>query len=157
MRNSITLAKISVQPKVEESSTTSSCFPDKLSDFTGREEVQKVLTFILDSGKAFLSFYGAPGFGKTAIAIEVSHKLKDEHKVPVVFCQLASVTTEDKVSRRICYDVGICNECHPKSSLTVWLKNIKCRVIILDNIDDLLKKETRSVYEFVRLLQKNSN
>ena len=159
MRNSITLAKISLQPKAEASSTTSSCSPDELSDFTGREEeVQKILTFILDAGKAFVSLYGGPGFGKTAIAIKVSHKLKDEHKVPVVFCQLASVTTEDEAFRRICYDVGICNDSNPKSSLTVWLKNIRCRVvIILDNIDDLLKKESNSFYEFVRLLTKNSN
>ena len=141
----------------EECRELMSCLPDKLPTFTAREaDIQRVISLI-EEEKAVVSLHGGPGFGKTAIAIEVSHKLYEDHNVPVVFCQLTTTTTVDEMVRRLCRDVGIYHEDDPKSSLIVWLKNIKSKVIfVMDDIDNLLEDKT-CFYEFVRLLRKNSN
>ena len=150
------LAKMN-ERQIEERELTS-CLPDKLAMFTAREaEIKRVITSLLDEEKAVVFLQGGPGFGKTAIAIEVSHKLNEDHNVPVVFCQLTTATTVDEMVRRLCRDVGIYHEDDPKSSLIVWLKNVKSKVIfVMDDIDNLLEEKTY-FYEFVRLLRKNSN
>ena len=135
-----------------------SCLPDRLTIFTGRDaEIQNVITLLQDEKKAVVSIYGGPGFGKTAIAIEVSHKLSEEQNIPVVFSQLSTLTTVDEIIQQLCLDVGVNHEDDPKQSLILWLKNIKKKVIlVMDNIDKLLEDKI-SFYEFVRLLRKNSD
>ena len=149
------LAKMNERQKEEQELT--SCLPDKLKMFTARKaEIQRVITFLLEEEKAVVSLHGGPGFGKTATAIEVSHKLNEDHNVPVVFCQLTTATTVDEMVRRLCRDVGIYHEDDPKSSLILWLKNVKSKIIfVMDDIDNLLEDKT-CFYEFVRLLRKNS-
>ena len=94
-----------------------SCLLDKLPMFTGREaEMQKVIAFLMYQQKAVVSLHGGPGFGKTAIAIQVSHKLSDDHKIPVVFSQLATATNEDEMVRQLCLDVGVNHDDDAKSS-----------------------------------------
>ena len=161
IRNSIgqirdDLAKMNERQKEKQELT--SCLPDKLKMFTARKaEIQRVITSLIEEEKAVVSIHGGPGFGKTAIAIEVSHKLNEDHNVPVVFCQLTTATTVDELVRQLCLDVGIYHEDDPKSSLIVWLKNVKSKVIfVMDDIDNLLEDKT-CFYEFVRLLRKNSN
>ena len=141
----------------EECRELMSCLPDKLPTFIARDaEIQRVISLI-EEEKAVVSLHGGPGFGKTAIAIEVSHKLDEDHNVPVIFCQLTTATTVDEMVRGLCRDVGIYHEDDPKSSLIVWLKNVKSKVIfVMDDIDNLLEDKT-FFYEFVRLLRKNSN
>ena len=134
-----------------------SCLPDKLPIFTGRKvEIQNVIAPLKDEEKAVASLHGGPGFGKTAIAIQVSHQLSEDHNIPVVFSQLTTATTIDEMVLRLCRDVGVNHENDPKSSLILWLKNKKKVILIMDNIDNLLENKT-SFYEFVRLLRKNSN
>ena len=134
-----------------------SCLPDKLPMFTGRKvEIQNVIALLKDEEKAVVSLHGGPGFGKTAIAIQVSHQLSEDHNIPVVFSQLTTATTVDEMVLRLCRDVGVNHEDDPKSSLILWLKNKKKVILIMDNIDNLLENKT-SFYEFVRLLRKNSN
>ena len=144
------------QRPIEEREPTS-CLPDKIPLFTARQkEIQKVLT-LLEEEKAVVSLHGGPGFGKTAIAIEVSHKLRDDHNIPVFFSQLTTSTNVDEMVREMCRDVGINHDDKPKSSLILWLRNIKGKIIfVMDEIDNLLDDNT-SLYEFVRLLRKNSN
>ena len=160
IRNSIgqirdDLAKMNEQQKEEQE--LMSCLPDKLQMFTARKaEIKRVISLI-EEEKAVVSLHGGPGFGKTALAIEVSHKLNEDHNIQVVFSQLTTATTVDEMVCRLCRDVGIYHEDYPKSSLIVWLKNIKSKVIfVMDNIDNLLEEKT-CFYEFVRLLRKNSN
>ena len=134
-----------------------SCLPNKLPIFTGRKvEIQNVIALLKDEGKAVVSLHGGPGFGKTAIAIQVSHQLSEDHNIPVVFSQLTTATTIDEMVLRLCRDVGVNHENDPKSSLILWLKNKKKVILVMDNIDNLLENKT-SFYEFVRLLRKNSN
>jgi tetratricopeptide (TPR) repeat protein len=100
------LAKMNERQKDEREPT--SCLPDKLPMFTARKaEIQKVITLLNDERKAVVSLHGGPGFGKTAIAIEVSHKLSEDHNIPVIFSQLTTATTVDEMILRLCLDVGV--------------------------------------------------
>ena len=163
IRNSIgqirdDLAKMNERQKDEREPTT--CLPDKLPMFTAREaEIQKVITFLKDEKKAVVSLHGGPGFGKTAIAIEVSHQLSEDRNILVVFSQLTTATTVDEMMRRLCLDVGVNHEDDPKQSLIFGLKNIKKKVIlVMDDIDNLLEEKVRPrFYDFIRLLRKNSD
>ena len=145
------------QSKLPEWEPTS-CLPERLPMFTGRKvEIQNVIAFLIDKEMAVVSLHGRPGFGKTAIAIEVSHKLSENHNIPVVFSQLTTATTSDEMIRQLCLDVGVNNEDDPKSSFILWVKNIKSKVIfVLDGIDNLLENKS-SFYKFIRLLRKNSS
>ena len=134
------------------------CLPDKLPMFTAREaEIQEVISFLHDERKTVVSLHGGPGFGKTAIAVVVSHKLSEEHNIPVIFSHLSTATSVDEMILRLCRDVGVNHEDNPKSALILWLKNIKSEVIfVMDDIDNLLEGKT-TFFEFVRLLRKNSS
>ena len=131
---------------------------DKLPMFTGREhEIKKVITHLNDEKKALVSLRGGPGFGKTSIAIEVSHKLSEDHKIPVVFSQLTTAKNEDDMIRQLCHDIDVSYEDDPKQSLMHRLGNIKNKVIfVMDDIDNLLK-DRHTFYRFVHLLRQNSN
>ena len=135
-----------------------SCLPDKLPMFTGREkEIQNVIAYLNDKEMAVVSLRGGPGFGKTAIAIQVSHKLNEDPSIPVVFSQLANATTVDEMVIILCRDVGINYEDDPLSSLILRLRNIKSKVVfVMDDIDSLLEDKD-GFYEFLRLLRKNSS
>ena len=63
-----------------------------------------------DEKKAVVSLHGGPGFGKTTIAIERSHKLSEDHSILVVLSQLAATTNEDEINRQLCLDVGVNHE-----------------------------------------------
>ena len=135
-----------------------SCLPDKSPMFTAREaEIQRVITSLIDEEKAVVSLYGGPGVGKTAIAIEVSHKLDEDDNILVVFSQLTTAATVDEMIRQLCLDVGVNHEDDPKSSLILHLKNVKENVIlVMDDIDNLLEEKARSELNgLIWLLRKN--
>ena len=149
-------AKMNKPQKVKPEPT--SCLPDKLVNFTGRKaEIQKVIALLTDEEMAVVSLHGGPGFGKTAIAIQVSYKLSEEKKIPVVFSQLTTATTVDEMIRQLCLDVGVNHEDDPKPSLILWSKNIREKMIwVMDDVDSLLEDKT-GFYGFVHLLRKSSN
>ena len=152
------MAKMNVQHKEERDITSS--LPVKLPNFTARPaKVHEVIIFLMNERKAVVSLHGGPGFGKTAIAIEVSHKLGEDHNIPVIFSQLTTATSVDELSRQLCLDVGVNYEDeNPKSSLIFWLRNIKSEVIfVMDDIENLLINDRSTFYEFVRLVRKSSN
>ena len=136
-----------------------SCLPDKLPMFTGREkEIQNVIAYLNDKEMAVVSLRGGPGFGKTAIAIQVSHKLNEDPSIPVVFSQLADANTVDEMVIILCGDVGINYEDDPKSSLILRLRYIKSKVVfVMDDIDNLLDEDKDGFYKFLRLLRKTSS
>ena len=145
------------KPQTAEPEPTS-CLPDKLANFTGREaKIQKVIALLTDDEMAVVSLHGGPGFGKTATAIQISHKLSEVHKIPVVFSQLTTASTVDEMIRQLCLDVGVNHEDDPKPSLILWLKNIRKKMIwVMDDVDSLLEDKT-GFYGFVHLLRKSSN
>ena len=135
-----------------------SSLPDESPMFTAREdEIQRVITSLIDEEKAVVSIHGGPGVGKTAIAIQVSHKLDEDDNILVVFSQLTTAATVDEMIRQLCLDVGVNHEDDPKSSLILQLKNVKENVIlVMDDIDNLLEDKTRfDLNGLICLLRKN--
>ena len=132
--------------------------PDELKNFIGRNtEIEEVITLLENEEKAVVSLHGGPGFGKTAIATEVSHKLNKDYDITVVFSYFSTVTSVDGMIRKLCGDVGVNYEDKdPKSTLNLRLKHIKSKVIfVMDNIDYLL--DDRPPFdEFVRDLRTTS-
>ena len=147
------------KPQKEEPEPTS-CLPDKLANFTGREaEIQKVIALLIDEQNAVVSLHGGPGFGKTATAIQISYKLSEDHEIPIVFSQLTTATNVDEIIRQLCLDVGVNHEHDPKQSLIFRFKKNKRNVIlVMDDIENLLEEKSRSAFDdFIRLLLKHSN
>ena len=149
------LSKINERQKEEQD--LKSWLPDQLMTFTGRQaEIQKVIAFLKEE-KAVVSIHGGPGFGKTAIAIQVSHKLSDDRTSLVVFSQLEASTNEEEMIRQLCLDFGVNHENDPKKSLIFRLKSIKMKVVlVIDNIDNMLEKYRSFFDDFIRSLRRYS-
>ena len=151
------LADMNERQKQEREPT--SYLPRKSPFFTARNaEINKVIKTLGDEERALVSLHGGPGFGKTAIAIELAHKLDEDSNILVVFSDLTAAKTIDEMIRQLCLDAGVNYEDDPRPSLIFKLKNIKQKVIlVMDNIDNLLEKCRSDLYKFIRLLQKSSN
>jgi predicted ATP-dependent serine protease len=122
------------------------CIPDKPCTFIGRDaKVEEIISLVESCG--IVSIVGGPGFGKSTIAIEVSHHLNDDHGIIVIFSYVLSVSTVPGVFLRLCLDVGVNPGEDSKLSFTLWLRNIKQRVVlVMDNIEQLLEEEIRSEF-----------
>ena len=138
-----------------------SCLPERLSTFTGREiEIDAIKSSLVDKDRGIVSVIGGPGFGKSTIAVEVAHRLSEEYNISVNFSCLSRALTMPEAVRLLCLDIGIEPGEDPKSSLMVWLRNMKPGkvVLVLDNIEQLLEGEAKSdLFDLLRFLRKDSN
>ena len=144
-----------------ESLGQTSRLPERLSTFTGREkEIEAIKSSLVEKDCGIVSIIGGPGFGKSTIAVEVSHRLSEKHKIPVIFSYLSRASTVPEAVRLLCLDNGIEPAGDPESSLMVWLRNMKPGkvVLVLDNIEQLLEGEAKSdLFDLLRSLRKGSN
>ncbi|XP_028397069.1 uncharacterized protein LOC114520918 isoform X2 [Dendronephthya gigantea] len=129
-----------------------SCIPDKPQTFIGRDAVVKqIITSLVANDCRIVSIVGGPGFGKTTVAVEVSHHLNNDHDIVVIFSSLSNASTVDEVRRRLCRDVGVSAGKDSKLSLMFWSKNINRKVVlVLDSIEQLLQSNVIS--EFTKLM-----
>ena len=116
--------------------------------YLSRRRDKKLITLLNDEENVLASLRGGPLFGKTSIAIEVSHKLSEHDKIPLVFSQLTTATNEDEMIGQLCLDDGA------KQSLSFRLKDTKKKVVfVLNNIDNLLEEKHRCIFDnFIRFL-----
>ena len=85
-----------------------SCLPERLSTFTGREkEIKEIKSSLVENDLGIVSIIGGPGFGKSTIAIEVAHRLSEEYKIPVIFSYQSTASTVPEAVRLLCHDIGI--------------------------------------------------
>ena len=147
-----------VKENKEDGPELVSCLPEKPGNFTGREkEIEDFMKFFHQDDASIVSLHGGPGFGKSALAVEVSWRLHVE--IPIIFSHLSTASTIDEVILALCRDVGLNPEDDPTSSLILWLKKLHDTVVfVLDDIDELLDKNRRSEFDkSMCLLRKNSN
>ena len=160
-----TLAKITavianqqnVSEGTKEEPTPLSCLQEKMATFTAREsEIQTIMFSLQAKETAVVSLHGGPGFGKSALAVEVSHRLHNDHDKFVIFSDMSTASTINDMMEQLCRDIGIIPEEDRKSSLIQWLRNIGYSVIfVMDGVDDILTPRN-DWNTFIRLLRKNS-
>ena len=146
--------------ETDERSRVKSCIPEKPQTFIGRDtEVKQIISSLVENGCGIVSIVGGPGFGKSSLAIEVSHHLSNNHDIVVIFSYLSSASTVPEVMRYLCHDVGVYPGEDPESSLMLSVKNIEKKVVlVMDNIEQLLESNVKSEFtELLLTLRKNSH
>ena len=133
------------QLQQQENDEPSSCLPDEVSEVFGRsKEIEKVKQYLQSGTDAVVLITGGPGFGKTTVARETAHKLKQNGHT-VLFCSLLKKTTFLEAATEMIHScgkmVGQLPE-NPEYWLKNWSKQIQSQVVfVLDNADSLLASE----------------
>ncbi|XP_068747828.1 nephrocystin-3-like [Montipora capricornis] len=129
----------------QENDELSNCLPDKVPGVVGRsKEIDEVKQYIQGGKDAVVLITGGPGFGKTTVARETAHKLK-ENGSTVLFCSLLKKATFLEAATEMIHScgkmVGQLPE-NPEYWLKNWSKQIQSQVVfVLDNADSLLESE----------------
>ncbi|XP_068680250.1 uncharacterized protein [Montipora foliosa] len=123
----------------------SSSLPDKVPGVVGRsKEIHEVKQYLQSRTYAVVLITGGPGFGKTTVARETAHKLK-ENGHTVLFCSLLKKTTFLEAATEMIHSCGtIVGQLpeNPEYWLKNWSKQIQSQVVfVLDNADSLLESE----------------
>ena len=133
------------QLQQQENDESSSCLPDEVPEVFGRsKEIDQVKQYLQSGTDAVVLITGGPGFGKTTVARETAHKLK-ENGHTVLFCSLLKKTTFHEAATEMIHSCGKMLGQLPEN-LEYWLKNwskqIQSQVVfVLDNADSLLESE----------------
>ena len=133
------------QLQQQENDESSSCLPDEVPEVFGRsKEIDQVKQYLQSGTDAVVLITGGPGFGKTTVARETAHKLK-ENGHTVLFCSLLKKTTFLEAATEMIHSCGKMLGQLPEN-LEYWLKNwskqIQSQVVfVLDNADSLLESE----------------
>ena len=119
--------------------------------FVGRlEECRAILDQLTNGSTRLVDVWGPPGFGKTSVAIDVAHQLR-QMKIPVYFTSLRGMTTKDDLVSKllgIFVDAKLAFHVSPSDWLIQCLQQRQTPfVLILDNADDLLESEHTKVKE----------
>ena len=139
------LEGIMVYNHKQENDEPSSCLPDEVPGVFGRaEEIEEVKQYIQSGTDAVVLITGGPGFGKTTVARETAHKLKENGQT-VLFCSLLKKTTFLEAATEMIHlcgkNVGQQSE-NPEYWLKDWSVEIESEVVfVLDNADSLLASE----------------
>ena len=125
-----------------------SCIPDQIPNFVGRQEECKEIENHLTQGKTrIVNVWGPPAFGKTSVAINVAHQLREKN-IPVYFLPLRGMTSKEELVSKLLSMFADDNQV-PHTSPSHWLirKLQKVQnqqnpfILIWDNADDLLESE----------------
>lgn len=126
------------------SGTPISCLPDKKPLFVGRElERAAVLNPLVSGDSRLINIWGPPGFGKTSVAIEVAHHLR-ERNTPTYFISVRGVKSKEEiVSKLLSIFAGTNKQAthfSPFHTVIQCLREFRDPfVVIFDNADDVLE------------------
>lgn len=126
------------------SGTPISCLPDKKPLFVGRElECDAVLNPLVSGDSRLVNIWGPPGFGKTSVAIEVAHHLR-ERNTPTYFISVRGVKSKEEiVSKLLSIFAGTNKQAthfSPFHTVIQCLREFRDPfVVIFDNADDVLE------------------
>ena len=139
-----------------------SSIPDEIPNFVGRDKACKSIEdHLTDSVTRLVNVWGAPGFGKTSVAIRVAHRLQKKN-IPVYFASLRGMESKkDLVSKLLSMFADDKQVGHISSSHLI----IRCLqqvqnpfVLILDNADDLLESgDTKRKEHMLRFIEEILN
>ena len=150
LENEISAIQASISGQA--TSSLSNCLPDKINVVGRSEELEKIIVAIRTERAAAVLVTGGPGFGKTAVAIEVSHELasNENEERTVLFCSLRSKAAIAEVANSMILSCRA-NLSQPPEDPQYWLKNWSSRqenkvCFILDNADDVLESGDRTAF-----------
>lgn len=125
--------------------------PAMLTPLIGRDqEVEAARDIILNPKTRLLTLTGAPGIGKTRLALEVGWKVVEEFEHGVYFVDLSPVVDPAMVLVTVAYTLGL-KEGNTRSLDSALLEFVRERkmLLVLDNFEQVLD----AAPEIVRLLQ----
>ena len=140
-----------------EKKKPSSELPEEPSNIYGHsKEVDMIVDALSASGPSSgVLVSGIAGIGKTTVAIQAGHKLKDKYERIVKFCSLRDVC-ESEMGHEWREILNVCVPGHqqtnekPRHVLLSWCRCLEYDIIlILDNAEDLMEDPTR---DFVSML-----
>ena len=143
-------------------SITRSELPEKETNIYGRtREIESIVQAL--SGKCGKTFAGVlvsgtAGVGKSTVAIQTGHRLKNEFEAVVKFCSLRGAykgNSEDDGTVReilnVCVPGNQQVSDYPRHVLLNWCRQLEIELIlIVDNVEDAI--EGRDKYHFLHLL-----
>lgn len=116
--------------------------PDRPNHFVDRkEECKTVITKLTNSPCQVVTITGPPGFGKSAIAVQVGHDLCCRHGVSVFYITLRNCTSLVCMANSLLRALRIVaseRESPVKQAMHVFCNRTCETVIILDNAEDML-------------------
>ncbi len=112
-------------------------YPKALSSLVGRDEViNKTTTLLKDPKRRLITLLGAPGIGKTTIALAMKEKVTTDFKDGVYFCSFQGVEALDGLIATINAAVAHIQDAREETLLS-YLQDKDC-LLILDNFEDPL-------------------
>ena len=150
LENDISAIQASISGQA--TSSLSNCLPDKNNVVGRTEELEKIIVAIRTERAAAVLVTGGPGFGKTAVAIEVGHELasNENEERTVLFCSLRSKAAIAEVATSMILPCSANLSQppeHPQHWLRNWSKQQQKKVsFILDNADDVLESGDRTAF-----------
>ena len=114
--------------------------PSALTSFLGREEdLQKARELLLQPRVRLLTLTGAPGIGKTRLALQVAADLLDAFEDGVFLVELAPVSDPDLLPETIARTLGLKAEgAQPLEDLVLKHLSERRMLLVLDNFEHLL-------------------
>ncbi|MFD4676126.1 ATP-binding protein [Lentzea sp. NPDC058450] len=135
---------VAAQERPETPFTVVSCsLPPVLIDLTGREDEKKLLTgFAADAASSsrlqIAVVHGAPGSGKTALAVDAGHRLGGRFADGCVFLDLRGTDPEpltpDKAAHRLLRSFGVDERqipADPDDKLSLYRSQLRDRTVLL--------------------------
>lgn len=142
----VTIIAVAIAPYFSASisqSTSSPSLPPPITNFVGRlEDIKKLSNKLLEytaKSSRIVSITGAPGFGKSTLAIHIGNKLKDKG-VNVVYTNLNEVPSIHALAETILISDGL--EESTEKNITLrhlynWGRGLQQKtLLILDNCDE---------------------
>jgi predicted ATPase/transcriptional regulator with XRE-family HTH domain len=114
--------------------------PSTLTPLIGREEdIDRTQTFILQSKVRLLTLIGAPGIGKTRLALHVASNLVSEFEDGVFMVELAPISDPGLLSATIARTLGIeGDDTQPVEEALLKYLSERRLLLLLDNFEHLL-------------------
>jgi len=131
---------LTIQNKMTEAEYTPfhsiPAFPNGL---IGREEnIKEVIDILQSPSKRLVTLTGPGGIGKSRLAIEIAHELKQSYPDGAAYVPLAPVKDSSLVAETICYALGIkVSGGNNVESIKLFLQDKKF-LLVLDNFEQII-------------------
>ena len=131
--------------------------PVKGEMFVGREvEVEELTDWIENSTVSIVSIVGSPGFGKSTLAVHVSHVITERGGVAVHYADLCEVEDITTLTEKLTF-VVLVKKRRSNDYLYMWASKLKVHtLLIFDNCDELLHKRKDTFQNLMKSLVRQS-